>query len=65
MSSEYAPIASESRWEDPMRCPFCDDDLVDGGAGFIAHISRIPSCRSAFDDWREQVANDVGGEWGG
>lgn len=53
------------RWEDPERCPFCGAGLVDGGAGFIDHIGASDDCSDAFEDWREGIVDDIGGEWTG
>ncbi|WP_435153161.1 DUF7501 family protein [Haladaptatus sp. DFWS20] len=52
-------------WTNPERCPFCDAGLEDGGWGFIAHVRANPQCSTEYDMWREQIAGDMGGEWGG
>ncbi|WP_266076406.1 DUF7501 family protein [Haladaptatus caseinilyticus] len=52
-------------WTNPERCPFCDAHLNDGGWGFIAHIRANPRCETEYDAWRERIASDMGGEWGG
>lgn len=52
-------------WDDPEACPFCGTHLVDGGAGFVDHIEGSEPCRLGFEQWRENVAGDVGGEWSG
>lgn len=52
-------------WDDPDRCPFCGARLADGGSGFIDHTRESPGCRARFDVWREAVADDIGGDWGG
>jgi nucleotide-binding universal stress UspA family protein len=59
------PSTDETRWDDPERCPFCGGGLEDGGPGFISHIRTSPECAAAFGTWREQVADDIGGEWSG
>ncbi|GGM54371.1 hypothetical protein J2752_000632 [Halarchaeum rubridurum] len=50
-------------WDDPQECPWCGADIADGGAGFMDHIEANPECEEAFEAWRENVADDVGGEW--
>lgn len=50
-------------WTDPNVCPFCDAELADPGAGFIDHIEGSDECERGFDDWRENVAGDIGGGW--
>jgi hypothetical protein len=57
--------AEATDWDDPDVCPFCGTRLVDGGAGFIDHIEESEPCRLGFEEWRENVAGDVGGEWSG
>jgi hypothetical protein len=57
--------AEATDWDDPDACPFCGAHLVDGGAGFVDHIAESEPCRLGFEQWRENVAGDVGGEWGG
>jgi len=57
--------AEGTDWDDPETCPFCGAHLVDGGAGFIDHIEESEPCRLGFEEWRENIAGDVGGEWGG
>ena len=52
-------------WDDPETCPFCHASLPDGGPGFISHIDDHPRCRRDFDQWRENVAGDIKGEWAG
>jgi hypothetical protein len=52
-------------WSDPEHCPFCEAALVDGGSGFIDHIETSQSCNQGFSLWRQQVADDIGSEWGG
>ncbi|WP_254547393.1 DUF7501 family protein [Halomarina pelagica] len=58
-------VAAYPRWGDPERCAFCGARLVDGGPGFIDHIGDSPPCRARFDEWRERVTDDIGGEWSG
>ncbi|GGN15325.1 DUF7501 family protein [Halarchaeum nitratireducens] len=50
-------------WEDPERCPWCGAAVRDGGAGFIEHVEEHPDCAAAFETWRENIADDIGGEW--
>lgn len=52
-------------WGDLLDCPFCSAEVTDPGAGFVDHLAESHSCADAFDDWREAVAGDIGGEWGG
>ena len=63
---EHPPEASE-HWDNPDFCPFCGQHLPDGGAGFYDHIqdSDNATCRERFEEWRENVAGDIGGEWSG
>ncbi|MFC6724732.1 hypothetical protein ACFQE1_10165 [Halobium palmae] len=63
MSAETT--AARPRWTDPERCPFCGDELTDGGAGFVFHIGEAPSCESRFETWRQRVGGDMSGEWSG
>jgi hypothetical protein len=58
------PEEGTTDWETPDYCPFCGTGLRDGGAGFMEHIEDAPTCRERFQVWRENVASDVGGEWG-
>lgn len=50
-------------WGTPDFCP-CGAELRDGGAGFGEHAEESDPCRR-FEEWRENVADDVGGEWSG
>ena len=59
------PTADEPAWDDPDFCPFCGTRLPDGGPGFIAHIEDAATCRARFDAWRENIVDDIGGEWSG
>lgn len=52
-------------WSDPEHCPFCEAELVDGGSAFIDHIKTSQPCNQGFNLWRQQVADDIGSEWGG
>lgn len=52
-------------WDRPDYCPFCGTALADGGAGFVDHLAEADACAARFEAWREQVADDIGGEWGG
>jgi hypothetical protein len=49
----------------PDFCPFCGTHLADAGAGFVDHVAESPACAERFEAWRENVADDVGGDWGG
>lgn len=57
--------SNEPDWDRPDFCPFCGAKLVDGGLGFIDHLETAPDCRERFEAWRERIAEDIGGEWGG
>lgn len=62
---QLLPLDESRRWDDPERCPFCGASLPDGGAGFIDHIAVTPSCAHAFERWRDDVVDDIAGEWSG
>ncbi len=57
--------STATNWSDPRTCPFCGDELADPGAGFVDHLGSNPDCEEGFDVWRDNVAGDVRGEWGG
>ena len=59
------PESSESDWDNPDFCPFCGAELADAGAGFMEHIEDAATCRERFEDWRANIVEDVGEEWGG
>jgi len=65
--SERPPtgMPTDGTWSDPSQCPFCGTSLPSPGAGFVDHVGDNPDCESAFEDWRDRVAGDVGGTWGG
>lgn len=65
MPSHDHPPRESDRWDNPDFCPFCGESLVNGGAGFMDHVYVAPDCRERFDAWREQVSEDIGGEWSG
>lgn len=52
-------------WNDTERCPFCQDELSDGGPGFIDHIEASDDCAADFDGWRGRVADDMARGWSG
>jgi hypothetical protein len=60
-----APDPENVDWNDPDACPFCGAQLPDGGAGFVDHADANPDCQARFEEWRENVAGDIGGEWSG
>lgn len=57
--------AAGTTWDDPERCPYCNDAITDGGSGFIDHISEKPTCQQWFETWRGRVRDDMAGGWGG
>ena len=59
------PDPEDVDWENPDACPFCGASLPDGGAGFVDHAAANPDCEARFEEWRENVAGDIGGEWSG
>ena len=59
------PDPEDVDWEDPDVCPFCGARLPDGGAGFVDHADANPDCGARFEEWKENVAGDIGGEWSG
>jgi hypothetical protein len=59
------PAPEDVNLEDPDVCPFCGTALTDGGAGFVDHADANPECQARFEEWRENVAGDIGGEWTG
>ncbi|WP_425498811.1 DUF7501 family protein [Halorubrum rubrum] len=63
--SENHPPRDSPEWDSPDLCPFCGVALSDGGIGFIDHIADAAVCEERFDAWREQIRDDIGGEWGG
>ncbi|MFB6160211.1 MAG: hypothetical protein ABEJ61_03435 [Haloferacaceae archaeon] len=56
---------STTTWGDPTRCPFCEEGLADGGAGFMDHIDDRPDCQDGFEQWRGRVREDMTGGWSG
>jgi hypothetical protein len=65
MVPDTHPARDSPEWDNPDFCPFCGAELTDGGPGFIDHLETAPTCEERFAEWREQVAGDIGGEWGG
>jgi hypothetical protein len=63
--SEDHPPPDSAEWNNPDLCPFCGVALSDGGVGFIDHIADATECEERFEAWREQIRDDIGGEWGG
>ena len=43
---------ADPTWNDTEQCPFCQDELSDGGPGFIDHIESNDDCADGFDGWR-------------
>lgn len=56
---------TSTTWADPSTCPFCGDELSDPGAGFVDHIDEQTDCELGFEQWRENIASDLSGEWSG
>ncbi|AKH96985.1 DUF7501 family protein [Halanaeroarchaeum sulfurireducens] len=52
-------------WSGTSTCPFCGSTLTDPGVGFIEHTDGSPTCRGAFEGWRDRIANDIHAEWSG
>jgi hypothetical protein len=50
---------------DPHECPFCGEYVASPGKGFMLHVEENPECDADFDAWRDRVADDVPGGWGG
>lgn len=65
MADHDHPSPDSPEWDRPDFCPFCGAALRDGGAGFVEHVGERETCRRRFEEWRENVADDVGGEWSG
>ncbi|WP_338727991.1 hypothetical protein [Haladaptatus sp. DJG-WS-42] len=65
MTQSSEQLNTSPVWGDPEHCPFCEAELVDGGWGFIDHIETSQPCNQEFSLWRQQVADDIGSEWGG
>lgn len=65
MAESTTSSALVRTWDGPERCPFCGATLADGGPAFMAHVGDSPACEAGFDLWRERVAGDMNGEWGG
>ena len=65
MGEHSHPPRDSPDWERPDFCPFCGARLPDGGPGFMDHVAEADTCRERFEAWRERVAEDIAGEWGG
>ncbi|WP_254522045.1 DUF7501 family protein [Natrinema caseinilyticum] len=67
MAEHDHPAPNSPGWDNPDFCPFCGHRLPDGGPGFVDHIQNDANatCRDRFEEWRENVADDIGGEWSG
>lgn len=54
-------------WGETDECPFCGTGIPDAGAGFIDHIraDENTACREQFNQWRNNIANDMAGGWPG
>lgn len=67
MGDHEQPPSDSAAWDNPDYCPFCGQRLPDGGPGFVDHIQKDENatCRERFEEWRENIAGDMGGEWGG
>ena len=58
-------MAVNTTWEDSATCPFCGDELASPGVGFVDHLSENDDCETEHDQWRENLAGDLAGEWAG
>ncbi|UWG50030.1 Uncharacterized protein AArcCO_0709 [Halalkaliarchaeum sp. AArc-CO] len=65
MSTKTTPPPPAPDWVAPSQCPFCEAALADPGAGFMEHLRENPTCERGFEQWRNNVADDMRGEWGG
>lgn len=65
MTDRSHPSPDSPDWQRADFCPFCGTELTDGGGGFIDHIADAPECEERFALWRQRVAEDIDGEWGG
>jgi hypothetical protein len=59
------PDPEANDWENPDFCPFCGERLSDPGEGFLDHVADSTPCDERFAAWRENIADDIGGEWSG
>lgn len=58
-------VNTTADWSDPATCPYCGDELESAGAGFVDHVDENDPCKNEFDHWRDNIAGDLAGEWGG
>ncbi|ELY61901.1 DUF7501 family protein [Natronolimnohabitans innermongolicus] len=58
-------VNTTTNWSDPITCPFCGDELDSPGAGFVDHIDDNADCEAGFEQWRQNIAGDITGEWAG
>jgi hypothetical protein len=65
MENHDHPPVNSSNWDNPDFCPFCGQRLPDGGPGVVDHIEEKETCRQRFEDWRENIADDIEAEWSG
>lgn len=67
MNDYEHPTRDSPGWDDPDCCPFCGYELPDGGPGFVDHVGNdeYAFCRERFEQWRENVSDDIGEEWSG
>jgi hypothetical protein len=42
-------------------CEFCGVALPDMMLGFMEHLDASPSCKDAWNAWRENVRGEMGG----
>lgn len=63
MAHHDHPSPESAAWDTPDYCPFCGDELPDGGPGFYDHVQEQDNatCLERFDAWRENVVDDIGG----
>jgi len=64
-TSDDSPNPEDVDWENPEACPFCGEQLADCDVGFVDHADADSDCNARLEEWRENVAGDVGGGWTG
>lgn len=64
-SNDSHPPQDSDDWANPDLCAFCGENLRDGGAGFMEHIETAETCKARFEDWLENISDDMGSTWTG